>query len=317
MKVLISTSTFGVQCPEPLERLQKAGFEILMNPYGRRLRTPELLQLLNGVIGLIAGTELLTEEVFSHASALRVISRCGSGLDTIDAKAAHRRGIHILSTPAAPAQGVAELTVGLILGVLRRIAEADRGLRGGKWKPLMGNLLQGKVVGLVGLGHVGRRVVELLEPFQCTVLARERKPERAFVKRHRVRLGNLSTLLRRSDVLLMHVTLDDETRGMIGAPQLALMKPSAILINTARGELVDNAALATALKNDQIKGAGLDVYQSEPYQGPLTDCPNTLLTCHMGTYAAETRVSMEQQAVENLIRALTSLRKGKGIVRHD
>ena len=311
MKILISTSSFGAQSTKPLERLRKAGFKIVMNPHGRKLKPLEIVELADGAVGMIAGTELLNEEVFSRTEALRVISRCGSGLDSLDLEAARRRGIEVLTTPEAPVEGVAELTLALILGVLRRTAEADRMLRQGQWKPLMGSLLQGKTVGLVGLGRIGRRLVELLEPFKVHFLARERSPDVAFAKRHDIRLVSLPVLLRRSDIVSLHVTLDDETRGMVGAAQLASMKRRAILVNTARGELVDNEALATALRNGQIAGAGIDVYQKEPYQGPLTDCPNAYLTCHMGSYAIETRIQMEHQAVENLLRALAKHRLPK------
>jgi D-3-phosphoglycerate dehydrogenase len=308
MKILISTSTFGVQSPEPLERLRKAGFDIVLNPHGRKLKPSEVIDLADGAVGMIAGTELLTDDVFRQTPHLKVVSRCGSGLDTLDLEAARRRGIQVLSTPEAPVQGVAELTVALMLGVLRRTAEADRGLRQGSWKPLMGSLLQGKTVGLVGLGRIGRRVVELLKPYNLQILARERYPDPVFVRRHAIRLAPLPTLLRRSDIVSLHVTLDAETRGIIGATELAYMKRSGILINTARGELVDNEALATALTNGHIKGAGIDVYQTEPYQGPLTQCPNAFLTCHMGSYAVETRIHMELEAVTNLIRGLSKIR---------
>jgi D-3-phosphoglycerate dehydrogenase len=311
VKILISTSTFGVQSQEPLERLRKAGFEIVMNPHGRKLKPAEVIELAHGAVGMIAGTELLNEEVFSRTLALKVISRCGSGLDTLDLNAARRRGIDVLTTPDAPVQGVAELTLAMILSLLRRTAEADRMLRQGQWKPLMGSLLHGKTVGLIGLGRIGRRLVELLAPFKVHLAARERMPDGAFVKRHGIRLMPLPALLRRSDIVSLHVTLDDETRRMIGAAQMAAMKRSALLINTARGELVDNEALATALRNGQIAGAGIDVFETEPYQGPLTQCPNALLTCHMGSYAVETRIHMESQAADNLIRALGKRRPAK------
>jgi D-3-phosphoglycerate dehydrogenase len=307
MKILISTSTFGVQNTEPLKRLRQAGYTIVMNPHGRRLQPSEILQLADGVVGMIAGTEQLTDEVFSQTKALRVISRCGSGIDTLDLTAAHRRGIQVLTTPNAPVQGVAELTLALMLSVLRRVHESDRALREGKWKPLMGNLLQGKTVGLIGLGRIGRRMVELLKPFDPVFLSRERMPDKSFVKRHDIKLVSLPALIKRADILSLHVTLDNETRGIIGATELAMMKRTAILINTARGELVDNEALATALQNGQIKGAGIDVFQQEPYQGPLTDCPNALLSCHMGSYAVETRMAMEYQAADNLLKALSKL----------
>lgn len=303
-KIFISTSTFGQYSQKPLHVLKRFGFQVILNPYGRRLQPSELLGLIKGSVGLIAGTEYLDDTVFSRTPFLRVISRCGSGLDTVDIQAARRRGIQVYTTPEAPVEAVSELTIGLILGVLRRLPEADRALRQDVWKPLMGQLLIGKTVGIIGLGRIGRRMVELLQPFHVNVLAWENQPQLNFVKRYRIRLSSLSFLLRRSDIVSLHVTLDRQTRGMIGAHQFAQMKRTVILVNTSRGELIDEHALLRALKHKRIAGVGLDVFQSEPYSGPLTQCPNAFLSCHMGSYAVETRIAMEMQAVDNLLHGL-------------
>ena len=303
-KILISTSTFGVFDRKPLLQLKKAGYDVLLNPHGRRLSKAELLPLLRDAVGLIAGTERLDDDIFRQSPHLRVISRCGSGMDTVDMQAAHRRGIVVRSTPEAPVESVAELALALMLATLRRTHEADRLIRHKQWKPLMGRLLEGKTVGLIGLGRIGKRVVELLQPFHVRILARDKKPDRAFAKRRHVQITSLDSLLRRSDIVSLHVGLDASTRGLIGASQLRAMKPSAILINTSRGELVDDRALAKALQAKKIAGAGLDVYPDEPYHGPLLKCDQAALTAHMGSYAFETRLHMEHLAVHNLLAAL-------------
>lgn len=309
MKVLIATSTFATQSTKPLDLLKKAGFELVLNPHGRRLKSNEVIEMAQGVSGMIAGTERLDEEIFRKTPLLRVISRCGAGSDTLDLKAVHKRKIDLYTTPEAPVESVAELTLGLIIGTLRRVAEADRSMRQQNWKPLMGRLLFGKTVGLIGLGRIGRRMVELLAPFQVKILARERYPDKAFARRHKVRLTHLPDLLKRSDVVSLHITLDDETRNMIGADGLVKMKKTAVLINTARGELVDDGALAQALQQERLAGAGIDVFQPEPYQGPLIQCPTAILTSHMGSYAIETRVQMELQAARNLLKGLRKIKQ--------
>ena len=205
------------------------------------------------------------------------------------------------NTPEAPRQAVAELTMALILSALRRVPAADARLRAGLWKPEMGRLLFGKTVGVVGLGGVGRRMVEMVKPFQVRLLAVEKFPDRAFVRRHKVRLTSLPALLKAADVVTLHLTLDKDTRNLMDARTLGLMKPGAVLVNTARGELVDSAALADALREKRLGGAGLDVFDVEPYEGPLRELPNVVLTPHMGSYATEARVAMEAAAVKNLL----------------
>jgi D-3-phosphoglycerate dehydrogenase len=188
--------------------------------------------------------------------------------------------------------------------MLRRVTEADSQLRTGRWKPLMGQLLTGKTVGIVGLGRIGRRVAQLLKPFHVKIIAFDHRPHLSFAARHHIDWHDLESLLHLSDIVSLHLSLDASTRGLIGHQELKQMKKTAYLVNTSRGELIDDQALAVALESGHLQGAAVDVFAHEPYTGPLLKCSNAVLTCHMGSYATETRVAMETQAARNLIKAL-------------
>jgi len=309
LKVLISTSSFGQYDSRPLELLKTRGFEVVLNPHGRTLKAGEIVELAKGCQGVIAGTEPLNAEVLKNLPKLRAISRVGAGLDNIDVKAAEQCGIMIKNTPHAPTQAVAELTLGFILNVLRKIDSMDRQIRSGKWKKEMGALLSGKTVGIIGLGRIGRRVAELLMPFGVKILASEPKPDRKWVKKNKVRLTSLKELLRESDVVTLHIPYTEKNRKLINTKRLKIMKRGAILINTSRGGLVDEGALYQALKSGHLGGAALDVMEVEPYHGPLKGLDNVILTPHIGSYALEARVQMEIEATKNLIHMLTEGRK--------
>jgi D-3-phosphoglycerate dehydrogenase len=304
MKILVSTSTFCEFDSTPLEKLKACGFELMLNPYARRLQPQESVELLQGVHGLIAGTELLNCAVLSKASSLKVISRCGVGTDNVDLDAAKELGIEVISTPVAPTEAVAELTLGLMVALTRRVVEADRLLRRGSWKPLMGSLLEGKTLGVIGLGRIGKRLTQLVQPLRMSLLAHEPFPDSGFVSQHQVRLVSLRELFAQADIVSLHVALTAETRHLIRRETLGLMKSNALVINTSRGEVVDESALLEALEAGRIGGAALDVYGEEPYQGPLTENNKVILTAHMGSYAKEARVQMESEAVDNLLHIL-------------
>jgi D-3-phosphoglycerate dehydrogenase / 2-oxoglutarate reductase len=260
---------------------------------------------MQDVHGLIAGTESLNSQILRNANCLKVISRCGVGLDNVDLTAAKELGIEVVSTPLAPTEAVAELTLGLMVALTRRVVEADRLMRQGSWKPLMGSLLEGKTLGIIGLGRNGKRLAELVQPLRMSLLAYEPFPDTAFVSRHQVRLVTLRELLTQADIVSLHVALTAETRHLIRRETLDLMKSNALVINTSRGEVVDEAALLEALEANRIGGAALDVYGEEPYQGPLTENNKIILTAHMGSYAKEARVQMESEAVDNLVNILS------------
>jgi D-3-phosphoglycerate dehydrogenase len=195
--IAVSTSSFARHDPHPLEQLRDAGYEVRLNPHGRKLRPAETAELLDGIVGLVAGTETLDRQILTAATDLRAIARCGVGVDNVDHAAAAEQGIAIRSTPEPPAEAVAELTLAGILGLLRHLPAADRDMRRGKWHKPMGNLLRGRTIGLVGLGRVGKRLVELLTPFACPILATDPVPDEWFAERHGIRYVEVCTWFRR------------------------------------------------------------------------------------------------------------------------
>lgn len=300
--ILISTSSFGKMDRRPLDLLEQAGYTCRLNPYGRKLTEEEAIGLLQEVDGLIAGTEPLTARVLAEAPRLKVISRCGVGMDSVDVATAQARGIHVCNTPSAHVEAVAELTLGGLLALARSIPAGDARVRGGTWKKPMGWLLRGKTVGVVGLGQVGKVLVRLLQPFGVTVLATDPYPDVDFADAYDVRYVDLDVLLAEADVVTLHVPFSEANRYLLGRDELGRMKPGAVLVNTARGGLVDEEALYEALADGRLAGAYLDTFEKEPYGGALAELPNVVLTPHIGSYAAECRVRMETEAVENLLR---------------
>ena len=298
--IFISTSSFDLSNFEEadINTLRGAGVSIRTNPVGRKLTEDEAIEnLRDDVIGLIAGLEPLNARVLDAASRLKAIARVGIGLDTVDLTAAKARGIEVFNTPEPPAQAVAELTIGHILGMLRNIARVDRAIRTGEWKGQFGQLLAGKTVGVVGFGRIGRKVTELLVPFGVNVIAHDPVAPNA----SDVRFVELSALLATSDVVTLHVPYTSENHHMIAAEQIASMKQGAFLVNIARGGLIDEDALHSSLVSGHLAGAALDCFEVEPYSGPLKDLDNVVMTAHMGTYASETRGQMEREAAAQLV----------------
>lgn len=304
MKILISSASFGKINKDPITILEKAGFEPLLNPYGRKLEFGEFTLFIKDAIGLIAGTEKITAELLEKAPNLKVISRYGVGLDNIDLEAAKKHGIIVRSTPESPSQAVAELTLALILNLCRRVNEADRNLRTNNWSQLMGKLLYGKTLGIIGLGRIGKKVLKLLQPFEMKVYAYEPYPDHEYLSLNKITIASLDEVLCQSDVVSLHLPLSDKTIHIIGKKELSLMKKEAIIINTSRGGLIDEEALVEAIRNGLIGGAAIDTFEKEPYKGPLTEFDNVILTSHMGSSALETRKQMELETVNNLIDAL-------------
>jgi D-3-phosphoglycerate dehydrogenase len=309
-KILISTSSFGVPGNGSLRKLADDGFELILNPHRRRLTEVEAMELLdNEVIAMIAGVEPLTRKVLTSAKQLKVISRCGTGIDNVDFDAVRELGILLKNTPDAPARAVAELTLGMILGVLRRIAEADRGIRAARWAPLMGRLLSEQTVGLIGYGRVGRRVANLVRAFGASVIVYDNQQHPA---EKDIAFLSLDEVVGQADVLSLHVPYSKELHHLLDRERIAAMKRGAVLINAARGGLIDENALLEALQSGHLAGAALDCFQTEPYTGPLVDLPQVVLTAHMGSYANEARALMEREAADNLLAALAELGLIKG-----
>jgi len=303
-KIFIATSTFAVHSNKPIKKLGDGGEAIVLNPLFRKVTSEELIKYANDSTGIIAGTELYTKEVLEQLPNLRIISRLGVGMDNIDLEFAKEKGIKVFKTKTTPAPAVAELVLGLMLDLARKISHQNNILKSGTWKKEMGNLLNGKTLGIIGLGVIGKTLVKLVKGFDFNVLAFDLYKDELFAKKYGVNYCDFDTLLSESDIMSIHLNLTDETNQLMNAEQISKMKPGSILINASRGEIIDETALYYALKNDKILGAGLDVFKNEPYDGPLSKLKNVVLTPHIGSYAKELRIQMEIEAVGNLIRGL-------------
>lgn len=302
-KIFISTSSFGKYSHEALELMSKNDCEYKLNPFQRKLSTEEIKEFLlkEKVVGLIAGTENINVDVLSVAKTLKVISRCGTGLDNVDLKAAGEYGIKVYNTPDAPTDAVAELTVALMLDCLRLISRTDRNIRRGIWEKPMGTLLKSKHIGIIGYGRIGRALSRLMQAFGAKVLAYDICP---IVESQGARIVSFEELISNADIVSLHMPANDDKKYVIDVEVISRMKKGAYLFNVSRGGLVDENALYEALHSGKLAGAGIDTFASEPYEGKLKELENVVLTSHIGSYAKDARILMEKQAVENLLKGL-------------
>ncbi|MFK0357363.1 phosphoglycerate dehydrogenase [Campylobacter coli] len=302
MKVFISTHPFGETSKIPLELLDKNGFEVRINNRGRKITSKELSKDIGEAEVLIAGTEKITEDVLRNAPNLKLISRVGIGLDGIDFELCRKYNIKVVYTPDAPTMAVAELCVGLILDLSRKISFTDANLKQGIWNRHMGMLLYGKTIGIIGMGRIGKSLIKLLSSFNVSFKVCDPNPDFAFLKIYNVELTNKTKLLKESDVVSLNLPLKKDTMNFLMLDDLKNMKKSSILINTARGGIINEDDLYIALKENLIAGAAVDVFEEEPYKGKLRELNNVVLTCHMGASTIESRTDMETQAVEEVVR---------------
>jgi phosphoglycerate dehydrogenase-like enzyme len=260
-----------------------------------------LIQLLRGHDRVIVGLERIDAGVLAQVPELQVISKYGVGLDGLDVDAIRRRGIKLGWTGGVNRRSVAELTLSFAIALLHRVPEADLALRAGEWKKVVGRQLTGRTIGIVGCGFVGQDLVKLLAPFECRVLVNDIRDYPEFYRAHEVTAVSLPQLLEASDIVSLHVPLDRTTIGMIGAAELARMRRGALLINAARGGLVDEDALAAALESGRLAGAACDVYAIEPDANPrLLALPTFLGTPHIGGSTQEAQLAMGRAAIDGL-----------------
>lgn len=305
-RVLVTPTSFGRHDPTLRQRLEAEVGEVLYNPTGRPLTAEELIPLVPGVDGYIAGLDAISRAVIEAADSLRVIARYGVGVDAVDLEAARQRGIIVTNTPGANTNSVAELTIALMLALARRIPEAVQTTRLGGWPRLSGVSLEGKVVGLIGFGAIGRQVARRLRGFDCTLLAYDPFPDEVKAEELGVRLTSLDEVVQQADFLSLHCPATDETRGMVNEAFLRKMKEGAFLINTARGELIDESALLQALQSGRLSGAALDVFSRQPPEpdNPLLKLPQVILTPHMGAHTDGAIQAMGWGALENCLAVL-------------
>lgn len=286
-RLLVTATSYGKHDPGLKALLDERVAEVIYNTTGKPLSSRDLKALLPSIDGYIAGLDEIDAVALSAADRLKVISRYGVGVDNVDLNAARARGIVVTNTPGANTVSVAELAIGLMLALIRRIPTAVESTRRGDWPRLSGVTLEGKTIGLLGFGAIGRQVAVRLAGFQCRVLAHDPAADEAFAAQHDVTLVPRDTLLAESDLLSLHLPLLPETRALVDAAFLERLKPGAYLINTARGEIVDEAALLAALRGGRLAGAALDAFSEEPPSAthPLLALPQVLVTPHMGAHA--------------------------------
>lgn len=291
---------------EGIEKLRQAGFEVDVNP---TISGEQLRKVASNYDALIVRSRTqVTREVIEAGRRLKVVGRAGAGLDNIDVEAAEKRDIVVLNTPEAPAEAVAELTIGLMISLARSIPLADRTMKEGKWmkKELMGWELKGKTLGTIGLGNIGERVARIAKALGMKVLITKRTPPAPeLLKELDAEFVSLPKLLERSDVVTVHIPLTPQTHHMISAKELQLMKDGAFLINTSRGAIVDEKALLEALQSGKLGGAALDVYETEPPKDlTLVRLPNVVCTAHIGAQTEEAQKAAAVLIAEKVANSL-------------
>lgn len=261
----------------------------------------ELIAFLRGHDRAIVGLERIDDAILDAVPELKIISKYGVGLDAVDVDAIARRGIKLGWTGGVNKRSVSELTLGFAIALLHRVPETSSALRAGEWAKVVGRQLTGRTFGIIGCGFVGQDLVKLLAPFDCRVLANDIRDYAEFYRANGVTPVSLQQLLSESDVVSLHVPLDRTTRNMIGAAQIALMRPGTFLINAARGGLIDEEAVADALASGHLAGAACDVFQIEPDASPrLLSSPTFIGTPHIGGSTQEAQLAMGRAAIEGL-----------------
>ncbi len=313
-RVLIA-SFYNRQAIAPaLQRLSEHAEVVMGNDLGRNLTEDELIPRLKSIDVVIAADEPYTERVFAAAPQLRMVARDGVGYDSIDLEAATHHGVVATNAPVVH-EAAADLTFGLLLAAVRKILIADRGVRQGRWAErddYLSTGVNGKTLGIVGLGRVGQAVARRAAGFNMTVLAYDIVADQEAVEQWGVRLVDFDELLSSSDIISLHVPLTPQTRGMINAETISKMKAGAYLINAARGEVVDEAALIAALKSGKLAGAGLDVVSQEPpgADNPLLQLENVVLTPHIASDTFDTFAAAFDSAVTDILLLLQGKRPG-------
>lgn len=303
-KILTSPSSFGQITDAPFKLLTQNGYEVINNPFGRKLTENEVIELAKDCCGIIAGVESITERVLLALPKLKCISRVGVGMDNIDLEIAQKRGIIVINTPDAPTRSVAEHTLAMTLALLRRIPQADYAIKNKRWEKQIGFLLQNKIVGIIGLGRIGKMVAELFRSLGNPVLGFDLFPDHDWSNKNGIEVLKLIDLLRKADIITLHIPGNKDKTSVIGREELNLMKKSSFIVNIARGGVIDEIALYNALITNKISGAAIDVFSEEPYTGPLCELNNVILTPHIGSYALEGKLQMEIDAVNNLLEIL-------------
>lgn len=304
--VLVTPTSYGKTNQKLKADLEALVGKVTYNPTTKPLPAVELSKLLKGVDGYIAGLDEINALALEGADSLKVIARYGVGIDNVDLAAAERKGIVVTNTPGANSASVAEMTVGLVLSLIRKIPDGILSTRSGSWPRINGTSLEGKTVGLLGFGAIGKQTARRLTGFDCRILAYDPLPDEDFAQRNHVELVSLEVLLRESDFVLLHLPLLPTTQNLVNKEFLGKMKKGSFLVNTARGELIDEPALVEALNSGQLAGAALDVFQKEPpsTENPLLKIPQVIVTPHISSHTDGATDAMGWMAMKDCLAVL-------------
>jgi D-3-phosphoglycerate dehydrogenase / 2-oxoglutarate reductase len=310
-KILVTPRSVTRDGHPSLDDLRRAGYEVVLGPPGKLPTEEDLLRLLPGCVGYLAGVEKVPARVLEAAAGLRAISRNGAGVDGIDLEAARRLGIEVLRAAGANARGVAELTIGLILGLARSIPASDRAIKAGGWERRSGIELEGKTLGLVGCGRIGRLVARFALGLDMGVLAFDPAPDPAFSPGRGFRYAPFEEVIAEADVVSLHCPAAPGGRPPIDADSLEKMKTGVLIVNTARADLIDRGALAAALAKGRVAGAAFDVFDREPPgPDPLLADGRVVATPHLGAFTPESVDRAVRGAVDHLIETLGGMPAG-------
>ena len=301
-KILITPRSLTKAGDPALELLQKAGHKLVFCSPGKSPDEEELFDLVPGCAGWLAGVERITDAVLARADCLKAISRNGSGVDSIDLSACERRGIAVLRAEGANARGVAELTIGLILSLMRSVPFGDARMKAGGWERRQGTELEGRTLGVVGTGRIGKLVTKFALGMDMRVLGHDVFPDARYAPSLDFHYVTLEELLGFSDIVTLHCPHTPGEKPLIDGPALARVKRGAVLVNTARGGLVDDAAVLSALQEGRLAGYGVDAYEKEPpEQSLLLVHDKVIATPHVGAFTAESVSRATRAAVDNLL----------------
>lgn len=305
-RILVTPTSYAKNDPTLRSELEAEVSEVVYNTTGHPLSSSELLEMITGCNGYIAGLDDIDRNVIEAAHQLKVISRYGVGVDKVDLDAAKENGIVVTNTPGANSVSVAELTIGLIISLARMIPAASEATKTGEWPRMSGLTLAGKVIGLLGFGSIGKNVARRLQGFDCTVIAYDPAYDSATGEDLGVQFRLRDEIISEADFLSLHIPLTSDTQGMVNTAFLRKMKPGAFLVNTSRGELIDEGGLLGVLTSGQLRGAALDVFAQQPpgIDNPLLALPQVIATPHMGAHTDGATNAMGWAAMRDCLAVL-------------
>ncbi len=308
-KVLVTPTSYASQDESLKTILEEKVGKVIYNTTGKPLKSAQLQSMLAGVDGMIAGLDEIDAAAMAAAPDLKVIARYGVGCNNVDLVAAKKHHITVTNTPGANAKSVAELTIALILNLIRPVLPAVKGLREGDWPRLKGNCLEGKTVGLLGLGAIGKETARRLAGFDCVILAYDINQDEVFASKNNVTYVPLDVLINRADIISLHLPGTPETAGMVDENFFTQMKMNSWIVNTARGDLINESALINALNSGKLRGAAVDVYRQEPpeKENPLLQMEQVIATPHMGAHSDSATNAMGRIALEECLLVLQGL----------